>query len=216
MTIDGWLVRRLAAAGLPCDLRSAICDLGNRRAGEVAGGELSRLVLDERRHFALADRELRDRDSVCERRSRSVDRAAWGCRPAAGSAFSSPSDRAPAPPRAVPLYKDEEDRRRDRRGWRAPSPCRGTCTATRVEMCSTTERSCAMKRYVSPSSSCRSCSRLTTCACTETSSADTGSSSTRKLRIRRQRARDADALALSAGEFVRIAPAVIGTESDSL
>src|SRR5213078_1832907 len=46
-------------------------------------------------------------------------------------------------------------------------------TATRVEMCSTTDRSWAMNRYVSFSSSCRSSSRLTTCACTETSSADT-------------------------------------------
>ena len=37
-----------------------------------------------------------------------------------------------------------------------------------------------------------------------------------ELRIRRQRARDADALPLPAGEFVRIALAVVGTESDFL
>ena len=55
-----------------------------------------------------------------------------------------------------------------------------------------------------PSSSCRSCSRLTTCAWIETSSADTGSSQTISLRLERQRARDADALALAAGELVRI------------
>ena len=35
-----------------------------------------------------------------------------------------------------------------------------------------------MKRYVSPSSSCRSASRLMICAWIETSSADTGSSQT--------------------------------------
>ncbi len=51
-------------------------------------------------------------------------------------------------------------------------------TATRSEMCRTTERSWAMKRYVRPSSSCRSSSRLTTCAWIDTSSAETGSSST--------------------------------------
>ena len=46
--------------------------------------------------------------------------------------------------------------------------------------------------------SCRSCSRLMTCACTETSSAETGSSATMKLRLHRQRPRDADALPLAA------------------
>ena len=35
-----------------------------------------------------------------------------------------------------------------------------------------------MKTYVSPSSSCRSASRFTTCAWIETSSAETGSSAT--------------------------------------
>jgi hypothetical protein len=43
-------------------------------------------------------------------------------------------------------------------------------------MCRTTARSWAMTTYVSPSRDCSSSSRLTTCACTETSSADTGSS----------------------------------------
>ena len=43
-------------------------------------------------------------------------------------------------------------------------------------MCSTTDRSWAMNRYVSPNFSCRSSSRLTTCAWIDTSSAETGSS----------------------------------------
>ena len=51
-------------------------------------------------------------------------------------------------------------------------------TATRSEMCSMTANPCEMNRYVKPSSSWRSYKRLTTCACTETSRADTGSSQT--------------------------------------
>src|SRR5687767_10387469 len=49
-------------------------------------------------------------------------------------------------------------------------------TATRVEMCSTTDRSCAMKMYVRPNLLWRSSSRLMICAWIETSSAETGSS----------------------------------------
>src|SRR5512132_843172 len=51
-------------------------------------------------------------------------------------------------------------------------------TATRWLMCSTTARSCATNRYDWPNACCRSTSRLITCACTETSSAETGSSQT--------------------------------------
>jgi hypothetical protein len=51
-------------------------------------------------------------------------------------------------------------------------------TATRSLMCLTTARSWAMNRYDSPKRFCRFCSRLTTCAWIETSSADTGSSQT--------------------------------------
>ena len=51
-------------------------------------------------------------------------------------------------------------------------------TATRVLMCSTTERSWAMKRYVRLNCFWRSSSRLITCAWIETSSAETGSSQT--------------------------------------
>ena len=49
---------------------------------------------------------------------------------------------------------------------------------TRSEMWRTTFRSWAMKTYVSPNSCCRSLSRLRICACTDTSSAETGSSQT--------------------------------------
>ena len=51
-------------------------------------------------------------------------------------------------------------------------------TATRWLIQRTTARSCATKRYVRPSSSCRSIRRFMICACIETSSADTGSSPT--------------------------------------
>ena len=40
----------------------------------------------------------------------------------------------------------------------------------------TTARSCEMKMYESLNSSCKSCNRLSTCACTETSRAETDSS----------------------------------------
>ena len=52
-------------------------------------------------------------------------------------------------------------------------------TATRCEMWRTRRRSCATKRIVSPSRCCSSSSRFTTCACTETSSAETSSSAIR-------------------------------------
>src|SRR5678816_2710693 len=51
-------------------------------------------------------------------------------------------------------------------------------TATRSETCFTTERSCAMNRYVRLNSSWRSSSRFSTWAWIETSSAETGSSQT--------------------------------------
>ena len=57
---------------------------------------------------------------------------------------------------------------------------------------------------------------LSTCACTETSSADTGSSSTSKLGPERQRTGDADPLALTAGELVRVATGVARREPDRL
>jgi hypothetical protein len=51
---------------------------------------------------------------------------------------------------------------------------------------------------------------LTTCACTDTSSADTASSQTISLRLHRQRTRNADPLALPAGELVRIPLRMLG------
>ncbi len=52
-----------------------------------------------------------------------------------------------------------------------------------------------------------------TCACTETSSAETGSSAT-SIGVERQRARDADALALAAGKFMRKAVGAARVEAD--
>ena len=59
-------------------------------------------------------------------------------------------------------------------------------------------------------------SRLTTCACTDTSSAETGSSATMQVGLDRQRPGDADALPLPAGELVRIAIRHVGGQADLL
>src|SRR5579859_7819696 len=53
-------------------------------------------------------------------------------------------------------------------------------TAIRSDRWRTTARSCAMNRYVSWNSRCRSCSRLMICAAIETSRAETASSQTMK------------------------------------
>ena len=60
-----------------------------------------------------------------------------------------------------------------------------------------------MNRYVRPSWSCRSVSRLMTCDCVDTSSDETGSSSTSSVGLERERPGDRDPLALAAGELVR-------------
>ena len=65
-------------------------------------------------------------------------------------------------------------------------------------------------------SCCRSCSRLTTCAWIDTSSAETGSSATSSFGLSVERAGDADALALAAGELVGVAVVVLGVEPDDL
>ena len=80
-------------------------------------------------------------------------------------------------------------------------------TATRWAMCSTMARSWLMNSRARPSSRCRSCSRLTICALTETSSAETASSQTMSSGSSGQGAGDADALALAARELVRPAAA---------
>ena len=87
-------------------------------------------------------------------------------------------------------------------------------TAIRSEMCRTTARSCAMKRYVRLKSRCSSSSRLTICAWIETSSAETGSSQTMKSGLSGERAREADALPLAARELVRVAVRRVGGQPD--
>src|SRR6266704_2987275 len=61
-----------------------------------------------------------------------------------------------------------------------PGPCSATrpryMTVTASETCRTTSRSCAMNRYDSPKSCCRSARRLRTWAWMDTSRAETGSS----------------------------------------
>jgi hypothetical protein len=70
-----------------------------------------------------------------------------------------------------------------------------------------------MKRYVRPSSRCRSFIRLRTCACTETSSADVGSSQTRNSGFVAS-ARDRQSLPLAAGKLVRVFLLVGGCQLD--
>ena len=94
--------------------------------------------------------------------------------------------------------------------------CPRYMTATRSAMCRTTDRSCAMKMYERPNSSCRSSSRFITCAWTDTSSADTGSSQMMISGRSARPARDADALPLPAGELVRVPVDVVGVEPDDL
>src|SRR4029453_5162706 len=110
--------------------------------------------------------------------------------------------------------------------------CPTYITATRSLMCLTTDRSCATKRYVRDSRCWSSRSRLSTCACTETSRADTGSPGTtsrgaggpprRGLRgaagpgLGGERPRDADALALPARERVGEAVQIFRAEARQL
>ena len=110
--------------------------------------------------------------------------------PRAGRADSAPRP----PPRCAPGRSS-----RDRARRRAASACTGGCgaansrfvgasstmrpryiTPTRSAMWWITARLCEMKRYVRPSRCCSSRIRFSTCACTETSSAEVGSSHTRK------------------------------------
>ena len=73
-----------------------------------------------------------------------------------------------------------------------------------------------MKMYASPSSRCSSSSRLTTWACTDTSSADTGSSQMITFGLSATPAGDADPLPLAAGELVRVAVDVLRVEPDQV
>ena len=49
-------------------------------------------------------------------------------------------------------------------------------TATLSEICLTIDKSCAINKYVNPTSFCNLIKRLATCACIDTSKADIGSS----------------------------------------
>ena len=82
------------------------------------------------------------------------------------------------PQRGAPECTDASVLRRSARACRSPCSSPRYMTATRSDTCRTTDRSCAMKRNVSPNSFWSWARRLTTCAWIETSSADTGSSST--------------------------------------
>ena len=119
-------------------------------------------------------------------------------------------------PRAAPACRDAPAPRRARSAGASSTMRPRYITATRSQICRTSRRSCAMKRYVSPSRCCRSSSRLTTCACTETSSADTGSSADDERRLERERAREADALPLAAAELVRVLRRRRRVEADEL
>ena len=87
---------------------------------------------------------------------------------------------------------------------------------TRSETWRTTLRSCAMKTYVRPKSRCRSLRRFRICACTETSSAETGSSQMISFGLMASARAIADALALTARELVREAVVVLGVQADDL
>ena len=65
-----------------------------------------------------------------------------------------------------------------------------------------------------PSDSFRSCSRLSTTACTDTSSAAVGSSRMTRSGLERDRARDADARLLPAGELMRKAVEQLERQAD--
>ena len=99
-------------------------------------------------------------------------------------------------------------RRRSRRSCRGTSPPPGRrCGAPPTGRGRRTGRR-------GPSRAWSSSSRLTTPACTDTSSADTGSSSTITFGSSAEGPGDADALALAAGELVRVAVAVLRVEAD--
>lgn len=72
-----------------------------------------------------------------------------------------------------------------------------------------------MKTYVRPSSCCRSCSRFSTCACTDLSSAETASSQTTNFGESAS-ARDVDPLALAAAQLVRIVRRVVSVQAHLL
>src|SRR3954447_26043975 len=87
-------------------------------------------------------------------------------------------------------------------------------TATQSLRYSTTCRSWEMNSVVRPYCARRSTNRLSTCACTDLSSADTGSSATQQARPQDERAGEVHALALPAGQFVGVAGGVVAGQPD--
>ncbi len=87
-------------------------------------------------------------------------------------------------------------------------------TAMRSEMWRTTERSCAMKRYVSPNSFCSSLEQVDDLRLDRDVERRHGLVEHDQLGIERERAGDADALPLTAGELVREPVRVLGAEAD--
>ena len=147
--------------------------------GEVAGGEVvRRRGPRERRILGRAERLLRDRAARVEaaaarqRRSGSAGRR----RPRAPSSARCGASRGTARSRPC-VYGCRGFANSSSVG--AVSTIRPRyMTATRSQTWRTTAMLCAIRRIVSPSFARRSSSRLSTVACTETSSAETGSSAT--------------------------------------
>ena len=113
-----------------------------------------------------------------ERASRRRIQADSAPRPPGSAAPAGHAGQAPAPLAAAPRYTGASDAQTKHRGPPVPRSARDTSPRSGVPICSTTPRSWEMNRYAIPNSSCRSSIRFSTCACTDTSSAETGSSAT--------------------------------------
>ena len=189
---------------------------------EVARGQVAGRVAGprhQRRLLGRADLLRLPAPGAEPAAGRRVDRAghvAGEQDPLALGAVAPRAGRAPAPPTSAPRCTGAAGCAYSSSRSAISTILPRYMTATRSEMCRTTDRSCAMNTYVRPSSSCRSSSRLTTCAWIDTSSAETGSSATISFGLQRERAGDADALALAAGELVRVAVVVLRVEADQL
>ena len=83
-------------------------------------------------------------------------------------------------------------------------------------MCRTTERSCAIRTSVRPSSLLEVAQQVQDLRLDRDVERRDGLVGDDQLRLQRERARDADALALAAGELVRVAVVVLGVEADLL
>jgi hypothetical protein len=83
-------------------------------------------------------------------------------------------------------------------------------------MCSTTARSCAMKRYAMPRCCCKSLEQIDDLRLHGNIQRAHRLVADDQFRLDRQRARDADALALAAGKFMRITLRVNRVEADAL